>query len=98
MNLPEEDRGPAVTHNRAEQQFELPVDQALCILQYRIATGKMIVYHTEVPAPYERRGLAAQMTRAALEYARSEQLKVEPRCPYTAYYLRKHPEFSDLIA
>jgi len=98
MNLPEEDPGPAVVHNRTDQQFELSVDQALCILQYRIASGKMIIYHTKVPAPYERRGLAAQMTHAAFEYARSENLKVEPRCPYTAYFLRKYPEYTDLIA
>lgn len=85
-------------HNRTEQQFEISIGQALCILQYRIAAGKMIVYHTEVPAPFERRGLAARLTRAALEYARSENLKVEPRCPYTAYFLRKHTGYSDLIA
>ena|ERR1043165_1068826 len=98
MSLPDENSSAAIVHNRAEQQFELSLGQALCLLQYRIAAGKMIIYHTEVPAPFERQGLAARMTHAALEYARSEKLQIEPRCPYTAYFLRKHPEYSDLVA
>lgn len=97
MNLPDETSGPAVVHNRTEQQFELPIGEACCVLQYRIAAGRMIVYHTEVPAPFERRGFAARMTRAAFAFAREENLKIEPRCPYTAYFLHKHPEFSDLV-
>lgn len=94
----EEATHAAVVHNRTEQRFEISIGQALCVLQYRVAADKMIVYHTEVPAPFERRGLAARLTRAALEYARSENLKVEPRCPYTAYFLRKHTEYSGLVA
>lgn len=86
-----------VFHHKAAQQFELRAGQSLCVLQYRIAAGKMIIYHTEVPAPFERRGLAAQLTRAALEFARDEKLRVEPRCPYTAAFLRKHREFDDLL-
>ena len=86
-----------VVHNREAQQFELRSGQGLCVLQYRITAGKMIIYHTEVPPPLERKGLAAQMTRAALEFARSEKLRVEPRCPYTVTFLRKHPEYSGLL-
>jgi uncharacterized protein len=37
------------------------------------------------------------MTRTALEYARAERLKIEPRCPYTAAFLRRHREYSDLL-
>jgi predicted GNAT family acetyltransferase len=86
-----------VVHNKAAQQFELRVGERLCVLQYRITAGKMVIYHTEVPHPFEGRGLAAQMTRAALEFAQSEQLHVDPRCPYTAAFFRKHPEYSGLL-
>lgn len=86
-----------VEHNPAAQQFELRVGSLLCLLQYRLNNGKMIVYHTEVPPPIQNRGLADRMTKAALEYARGERLKVEPRCPYTAAFLRRHREYSDLL-
>jgi len=86
-----------VEHNSAAQQFELHVGDKVCLLQYRIANGKMIVFHTEVPEPIQSRGLAARMTRTALDFARTQNLKVEPRCPYTAAYLRRHREYSDLL-
>jgi uncharacterized protein len=86
-----------VEHNSSAQQFELQVGDRLCLLQYRIANGKMIIFRTEVPEPIQRRGLAARMTRTALDFARTQNLKVEPRCPYTAAYFRKHQEDSDLL-
>jgi predicted GNAT family acetyltransferase len=86
-----------VFHNVTQQRFELRVGEALCLLDYRRTPGKLIIYHTEVPQPLERGGLAARMTRAALELARSENLQVEPRCPYTAAFIHKNPEFADLL-
>jgi hypothetical protein len=87
-----------VFHDVARERFELRFGQALCALEYRRTPGKIVIYHTEVPEPIEGQGLAAQMTRAALEFARSENLKVEPRCPYTAAFMQKNPEFNDLLA
>ena len=86
-----------VFHNVTLQRFELRVGDALCLIDYRHSPGKLIIYHTEVPQPLERRGLAACMTRAALDFARSQDLQVEPRCPYTAYFMRKHVEYADLL-
>jgi predicted GNAT family acetyltransferase len=86
-----------VFHNVAQQRFELRLGDALCLLDYHLSPGKLVIYHTEVPQPVERLGLAARMTRAALEFARSENLQVEPRCPYTAAFIHKNPEFADLL-
>ena len=85
-------------HNAAEERFELRIGGELCLLNYRRSTGKLVIYHTEVPQPFEGRGLAERMTRAALDFARSENLQVEPRCSYAAYFMQKHPEYDDLLA
>ena len=87
-----------VTHNTAAERFELRAGGELCVLDYRRTSDKLVIYHTEVPPSFQGRGLAARMTRAALDFARAENLRVEPRCLYTASFLRKHPEYSDLIA
>ena len=86
-----------VVHNEAEQRFELRVGQALCLIDYHRSPGRLVIYHTEVPPPLQRRGLAARLTRAALAFARAEKLQVEPRCPYTAAFMQKHPEYQDLL-
>lgn len=86
-----------VVHNSSAEQFELRVGELLSLLQYRVAGGKMIIFHTEVPPPVQNQRLAERMTKAALEFARAEKLKVVPRCPYTAAFLQEHREYSDLL-
>jgi predicted GNAT family acetyltransferase len=36
--------------------------------------------------------------RAALDFARDKQLRVVPLCPFVAGYLRRHPEYQDLLS
>jgi predicted GNAT family acetyltransferase len=57
----------------------------------------MTLWHTEVPAALRGRGIAATLARSALEYAREEKLKVDVICPMVAGFLRKNPEFDDLV-
>jgi uncharacterized protein len=87
-----------VFHNVAQQRFELRLGEALCVLDYRRSPGRMAIYHTEVPPSIQRQGFAALMTRAAFDFARAENLLIEPRCPYTAAFVRSHPEFNNLVA
>ena len=87
-----------VVHNRAAQQFEISLGSSLAVVTYRVRDGQMIVGHTEVPPPYEGQGIAAKMTRVALNWARTENLLVVPRCPYTASFIAKHKEYRDLLA
>jgi hypothetical protein len=37
-------------------------------------------------------------TRHALDYSREHGWKVEPRCPYVAAWIKRHPEHQDLVA
>lgn len=87
-----------VVHNADADRFELRIGGELCVLDYRRTTDTLVIYHTEVPPLFQGRGLAARMTRAALDFARSQNLTVEPRCPYTAVFMQKHREYSDLLA
>jgi len=49
-------------------------------------------------APEQRgRNVAALLTRAALDYARAEGLRVVPTCSYTRRYLERHPEWAPLV-
>jgi len=35
---------------------------------------------------------------AALDASRAAGLKVRPECPFFAAYIRKHPEYQDLVS
>ncbi|HEX4986390.1 MAG TPA: GNAT family N-acetyltransferase [Burkholderiales bacterium] len=86
-----------VVHNEAAKRFEVSVDGRLAFSKYLLAGEKFVVEHTEVPPELEGRGLASRIVRTALDYARANRLKVMPLCPFTAAYIRKHPEYRDLV-
>jgi uncharacterized protein len=88
----------AVTHNEAAQRFELPVDGARALLTYRRFPGSIVLLHTEVPQPFEGHGIAAKLSRSALDFARANRLQVVPLCPYVSSFIQKHPEYQDLVA
>jgi predicted GNAT family acetyltransferase len=87
-----------VINNEAAGQFEIEADGGPALLRY-LRTGDVLdLQHTEVPKPLEGQGFASDLARTALEYARAQHLKVKPTCRFVKAYLRRHPEFADLVA
>jgi predicted GNAT family acetyltransferase len=88
---------PAVINNQAENRFEARVDGHLARAEYIRISNRIILTHTEVSPALKGKGIASLMAKAALEYARAEGLKVAPLCPYMAGYIKRHPEYKDLL-
>lgn len=87
-----------VINNEEKKRFEVTVDGMTAVAEYIRAAKTRIVYtHTEVPDALEGNGIGSKLARAALEYARENDLKVIPLCPYIAAYIRKHPEYRPLL-
>jgi uncharacterized protein len=87
-----------VQHNIGQQRFECTVDGRLCVADYHLKGEVMHMTHTEVPPALGGRGIAAALVAAALEHARSTQLKVNPACSYVRLYMQRHPETQSLQA
>ena len=87
-----------IRQNDTRNRYEFDVDDGEALAFYRLADGVMTFTHTEVPAPLRGRGLGSQMMRAVLQDVRAQGLKVVPRCPFVADYIRRNPEFTDLLA
>lgn len=86
-----------VVHNEREQQFELVAESRKSLLAYHRTPGVIYFDHTEVPPELEGQGIAAKMTRAALNFARAKGLRVVPACSYVAAYMRGNAEYQDLL-
>jgi uncharacterized protein len=84
--------------NTARNRYEFDVEGGEALAFYRLADGVMTVTHTEVPSHLRGRGLGSQMMRAVLQDVRRQGLRVVPRCPFVGDYIRRHPEFADLLA
>ncbi|WBH15165.1 GNAT family N-acetyltransferase [Sphingomonas radiodurans] len=87
-----------VRDNRAEQEFELEVDGHRALAAYQREGNRIVFTHTTVPPAIEGRGVASKLIRAALDSARDQRLKVVPQCAFVAGFIRKHPEYRDLVA
>jgi hypothetical protein len=88
----------AVINNEEAHRFEANVNGLRALLTYRQFPDGIIFDHTEVPPPLERKGLATKLTRAALDFARANHLRVVPICPFVASYIRRHTEVQDLVS
>ena len=87
-----------VRHNEAASRFEASVEGLLCVASYHRDGDVLRMYHTEVPASLEGRGIAAELVRAALAHATANGLRIDPRCSYVRAYMRRHPEAQALLA
>ncbi|MDD3108809.1 MAG: GNAT family N-acetyltransferase [Alistipes sp.] len=86
-----------ITHNVSQHRFELTLEGEVAYLSYHQEGSRLDLQHTLVPRPIEGRGIAAQLTRHALQYARTGQLQVRPSCAYVRAYLERPPEEQDLL-
>ena len=86
-----------VRDNKALSRFELDVEGGLAFANYRRAPGTVIITHTETPRALRGRGIASELVQGALELIRADGSKVVAGCGFVVDYLRRHPEFSDLV-
>jgi predicted GNAT family acetyltransferase len=86
-----------VEHDAAAHRFHTQVDGHRAVVDYRLEDGVMTITHTGVPRAIERRGIAAALTRVALDTARERGWRVHPQCAYAAEYMRRHPAYGDLL-
>jgi predicted GNAT family acetyltransferase len=62
-----------------------------------IGTDSMLIKHTEVLAAHEGKGYGSSLVRHILDAARDRGMTVVPICPFTADYIRRHPEYLDVV-
>jgi predicted GNAT family acetyltransferase len=80
------------------KRFVVTVDGELAgFLIYRARPGLLALIHTEVEDRFEGRGLGGRLARFALDKAREEGLAVLPFCPFVNDWLKRHPEYVDLV-
>lgn len=92
------DELPHITDAPERQRYEAHLDGELAgVLDYVIRRDRIILVHTEVWPEFEGRGVAAALTRFALDDARRLERPVIVTCPYVKRYLARHPEYMDII-
>lgn len=62
----------------------------------RAGTGRIIIDHTEVSEVLKGKGAGKQLVTAAVDYARKNNLKILPLCPFARSVFERTREFDDV--
>ena len=59
--------------------------------------SKFIIDHTEVSPDFNGKGVGKKLLMAAVEYARTNDLKIIPLCPFAKSVFDKTPDIRDVL-
>ena len=81
-----------VENSPERSRFEAEVDGQTAFLAYEVRGSTVVMPHTVVPRELEGRGIAGELTRTAVAWAREQSLTIDAQCSYVRSWLAKHPD------
>lgn len=81
--------------NAEESRYEAELeDGSMAVVDVRERDDQLLVTYTGTPPRHRRKGVAACLTRFALDHAIARGLEIVPVCPYTEWFIRQNPEYA----
>jgi uncharacterized protein len=88
-----------VRDNPSELRYELWLgDRRIGEIRYRVEGDAIALVHTEIDPAYEGQGYATRLVEGTLRDLRERGKGVIPICPVVIAYIRRHPEYDDVVA
>jgi uncharacterized protein len=72
--------------------------ERLAEMTYTVAGSRVIIDHTDVDDRLRGKGAGRRLVRAAVEWARAENQKLMPLCPFAKSVFDKTADYSDVLA
>jgi uncharacterized protein len=87
-----------VADNASALQYEITVDgEPAGVIRYTREGDTITMVHTEIEPKFEGHGVGAELVQRALDDVRAKGEHVRPLCPFVAAYIRRHPDYDDLV-
>ena len=88
-----------IQHHADDQQFTANDEKPVGFLNYTILPDRKTLdyHHTFVPPEFRGKHIAQDLVKFALDYAKENNYKVIPSCPFVKLFIDRHPEYKDLI-
>ena len=91
-------RDPVVVDNVKETRYEILVERRVAGAAVYRRTGSTVAFlHTVIDPESEGRRLGAILARRARNGPREEGAAVLPFCPFIREYIRRHPDYLNLV-
>jgi predicted GNAT family acetyltransferase len=88
---------PEIHDNAELKRYELPVDGEVAVVTYNLSAPNLMITETLVPERLEGQGIASRLAKHVFADARARDLLILPVCPFFSAYLKKHPEYADVV-
>lgn len=88
----------SIVDNIARGRYEYPIEGRIAFINYRRAGDVVALTHAEVPPELEGRGVGSNLVRGVLDLIRERGEKMLPQCSFVAAFVRRNPEYQDLLA
>jgi len=92
---------PPVAHVRSDHRGAFVIERdgkRLAELTYTVAGTRVILDHTDVSDALRGTGTGRKLVEAAVQWARAENIKLMPLCPFAKSVFDKTPGFADVLA
>lgn len=87
-----------IKQNIQHEMFFVRVPGGVAFLKYKKPSEHLIEYfETYVPSSSRKRGVAGELVKHGLEYAKSRNLEVYPTCPFVKKFISKNPEYKPVL-
>ena len=85
-------------NNAEAARYEMDEQGQTSWADYRLQGERLYIDHAESPPALRGTGAAGRLMKALAQDARNRGLKITPICGYAAAWLRRSPEFKDLVS
>ena len=93
-----EDEDISISKDEAAGRYEIRLGgRRVGLADFYRRGNTVVIPHTETSPEYGGRGLASRLVRDCLDDIRDQRLQVDPACPFVAAYIRRNPEYADLL-
>lgn len=92
MDIQREERG-----NRGAFYVEKDGEWIAEMTYRKEGARKIVVDHTEVDDSLKGQGVGKQLVKAAVKFARENNLLIKPTCPFTKKVLESSEEYEDVL-
>ncbi len=83
-----------IIQDKGKQVFTYTTEGFTCRVNYTITGDIFDIRSTFVPDQLRGKGIAAQLVKAACDYARKNGLKIKPTCSYADLWLKRHKGYN----
>jgi predicted GNAT family acetyltransferase len=83
--------------NKGEFYYEIDGEKLGIMTYSKAGADKIIIDHTEVNESLKGKGVGYKLVEASVKYARDNNLKIMPLCPFANAVFKKRSEYKDVL-